>query len=208
VLTTATTESADRKDESRSCEDSFRAATYALLGRLLSAPPDGPMLKRLGDAGGGEGHADALAEAWSALALASGSARPSAIDDEFHGLFIGLGRGELVPYASWYMTGFLMERPLGNLRRDLAELGIERAESVREPEDHAGALCQVMALLIDDPAYGPEQEREFYARHIEPWMKRFFGDLESAEGAVFYKQVGCLGRHFIELEEQSQSMSV
>jgi TorA maturation chaperone TorD len=209
--TTATTESADREDESRSREDSLRAATYALLGRLLSAPPDGSLLDRLGDAGDGRADAlsaDALSEAWSALAHASGAARPTVIDDEFHGLFIGLGRGELVPYASWYMTGFLMERPLGELRRDLAQLGIERAESVREPEDHAAALCQVMALLIDDPAYGSEQERDFYSRHIEPWMKRFFGDLESAEGAVFYRQVGRLGRHFIELEEQSQPMSV
>lgn len=208
MLTTATPESAGQEEQTVGREDLLRAGTYALLGNLLSAPPDTAMLNRLRAVETEDSGQDPLAVAWAALALSANASQVGAIDDEFHQLFIGLGRGELVPYASWYMTGFLMERPLGELRRDLLELGIERNESVREPEDHAAALCQIMALLIGDPAYSRAQEHAFYKRHIEPWMSRFFTDLESAKGAVFYQMVGRLGRHFIDLEEQSQGMSV
>jgi TorA maturation chaperone TorD len=208
MLTTATPESAEPEDQTTVHEDTLRAATYALLGTLLSAPPDVAMLDRLRAANTEYGGQDPLAAAWATLALSASRSQVPAIDDEFHQLFIGLGRGELVPYASWYMTGFLMERPLGELRRELAELGIERNDSVREPEDHAAALCQIMALLIDDPAYSRSQEHGFYERHIEPWMSRFFTDLESAKGAVFYHVVGRLGRHFMDLEKQSQGMSI
>ena len=208
MLTTATPESADPDKHTTGHEDLLRAATYSLLGNLLSAPPDTVMVDRLRAAETEYSGQDPLAGAWAALALSANRSQVGAIDDEFHQLFIGLGRGEVVPYASWYMTGFLMERPLGELRRDLAELGIERNESVREPEDHAAALCQIMALLIDDPAYSRAQEHGFYERHIEPWMSRFFTDLESAKGAVFYQMVGRLGRHFMDLEKQSQGMSV
>ena len=53
-------------------------------------------------------------------------------------------------HGSWYLTGFLMEKPLAVLRDDLTALGLARRDSCGEPEDHLAALCDVMrALLID-----------------------------------------------------------
>ena len=45
-------------------------------------------------------------------------------------LFIGVGRGELLPFASVYMTGFLNEKPLATLRNDMVTLGVERSPDV------------------------------------------------------------------------------
>jgi TorA maturation chaperone TorD len=119
-------------------------------------------------------------------------------------LFIGLGRGEVVPYGSWYATGFLMERPLAELRDDLREIGVERQPGVHEPEDHAGALCDTMALLISgDPPAPLEAQQRFYARHLEPWLPRFFADLQRAASARFYRAVGRLGGHFVAVETQA-----
>ena len=72
------------------------------------------------------------------------------------GLTLEIGRGELVPFASYYRTGFLNEKPLAKLRGDMARLGIARAESVKEPEDHIAALCEMMAGLITG-AFGAPQ---------------------------------------------------
>ena len=143
------------------------------------------------------------------LADAAARGTPGVLGDEYLALFIGLGRGEVVPYGSWYMTGFLMEQPLARLRSDLAELGIERQEGVREPEDHAAALCDAMALLIsgDDPAPVALQSR-FFARHMEPWMGKFFRDLQQAPSARFYRAVGQLGEQFMDVETRAFGMSI
>jgi TorA maturation chaperone TorD len=106
-------------------EDQLRAGTYSLLAELLAAPPDEVMLQRLQAIGDGESpdNRDHMAQAWSALKRAAEQAKPECLKAEFYTLFIGLGRGELVPYGSWYLTGFLMEKPLGDLRRNLEALG-------------------------------------------------------------------------------------
>jgi TorA maturation chaperone TorD len=149
-----------------------------------------------------------LSGAWSYLRLASEHAVASDVDDEFHQLFIGLGRGELVPFGSWYLTGFLMERPLGRLRDDLSALGFERQEGVREPEDHIAALFEVMALLIRDPRVTLGSEQKFFSDHIEPWAGRFFADLEAAGEARYYRAVGRLGSAFFGVEKESLAMLV
>lgn len=190
-------------------EDTLRAGVYALLGRLLTAPPDTDLLQRLcvlpADTGGG----DELAAAWGALGLAAGRTSPEAAAEEYQNLFIGLGRGELVPYGSWYLTGFLMEKPLAQLRRDLARLGFNRREGVSEPEDHAGALCEVMSMLIGDgePASAARQQA-FFEAHMANWMGRFFNDLQGAKRGRFYRAVGQLGEAFIEVERQYWAMPV
>lgn len=177
--------------------DELRGRVYALLGNLLAGPPRAELLERLagieGDAGG-----ETLAQAWHSLGMAARSADVESVDDEYHDLFIGIARGELVPYASWYLTGLLMEQPLVDLRNDLEALGIERRDAVSEPEDHIAALCQVMALLTNQVSY--ERQRGFVARHLAPWAQRFFDDLCSAKDAGFYEAVGRLGRAFIALE--------
>jgi TorA maturation chaperone TorD len=129
------------------------------------------------------------------------------VDDEFHDLFIGLGRGELMPYASWYLTGFLMERNLGLLRDDLARLGIERDPSVVEPEDHMAALCEVMLLLIREGRDFEEQAR-FFDRHLARWCGAFFADLSGAKSAIFYRNLGRFGTAFFQLEQRYFSMQV
>jgi TorA maturation chaperone TorD len=185
-------------------EDRVRGNVYALLGHLLAAPPDEALLETLAAIDPAPAGESLLTAAWQMLGHAATRAAPADLQDEYQNLFIGLGRGEVVPYASWYLTGFLMERPLALLRDELRLLGIERQAGVSEPEDHAAALCDSMALMIggDDPVPLARQAR-FFARHIEPWMGRFFRDLQQAGSARFYRAVGQLGEQFLEVEKQA-----
>jgi TorA maturation chaperone TorD/DNA-binding transcriptional regulator YdaS (Cro superfamily) len=172
-----------------------RANLYALLGHLLATPPPAALLARLAAL---PADATPVGAALGGLAAAAREASPDALEREFHDLFIGLGRGELLPFASYYRTGFLHERPLAELRADLARLGIARAAGVHEPEDHAAFLCEVMAGLLRGPV--PEEAEALFARHIRPWAGRFFDDLRVAEAAVFYRAVGDLGRALTDVE--------
>jgi TorA maturation chaperone TorD len=178
--------------------DTERARLFALLGRLMGAAPDASLLARLKLLDGTDGE---LGEAYGALAAAAASALVDAVEREYFTLFIGVGRGELLPYASYYLTGFLHERPLADLRGDLGSLGIERAEGVAEPEDHIAFLCETYAGLIAGAfAAPPEEAAPFFARHIRPWAARMFADLEKAEAASLYRAVGRLGRVTVEIE--------
>ena len=202
-------------------DEQIRAGTYSLLAALLRSAPDQALLQRLQaiEAGPAETATDSIAGAWAALKQAAdrvdGEARDEGLDkslerlnDEYHELFIGLGRGELVPYGSWYLTGFLMEKPLSDLRQDLATLGIERQDGVREPEDHIAALCEVMALLISDPDVPFGVQRKFFETHLGPWVETFFLDLEQARAARFYRAVAHLGKNYINLEKRYLAMLV
>ena len=190
-------------------EDRARGNVYALLGNLLTGPPDDEMLQMLRGIAPETDDDSLLAASWQMLAVAASRADHESLRDEYDTLFIGLGRGELVPYGSWYLTGFLMEQPLAQLRGDLRELGIERQPGVHEPEDHAAALCDTMALLItaDQPA-SLEHQHDFFARHLEPWIPRFFRDLQQAQSARFYRAVGQLGELFIGVEAQAFRVAV
>jgi TorA maturation chaperone TorD len=184
-------------------EEQARADAYRLLGLLLAAPPNAELLGMLQaiEPGGGP-----MAESWEALRLAAGTADPQRLRDEYQALFIGLGRGELVPYASWYLTGFLMEKPLADLRRELAELGYGRRQEVAEPEDHIAALCELMSLLIGERRLAFDDLQRFYERYIGAWAGRFFADLEQAQSADFYRAVGRLGSTFQSVEKKYYSM--
>ena len=184
--------------------DRERAALFALLGRLLSDPPDESLLTRLRALSGGESR---FGQALAGLAAAAEAADPAALEREHFNLFIGVGRGELMPYASWYLTGFLNERPLADLRAALRRLGVERAPGVPEPEDHIAFLCETLAGLVEGRfAGGPDAAAIFFGRHLRPWAARFFGDLEKAEGARFYRAVGALGRVAVEIEAAAADM--
>lgn len=190
-------------------EDRVRGNVYALLGNLLAGPPEAELLQMLRGIAPDPGDTSLLAASWQLLAVAAGRANPPELREEYDALFIGVGRGEIVPYGSWYLTGFLMEQPLAALRGDLRALGIERQAGVCEPEDHAAALCDTMALLItgDTPAT-LEQQHRFYARHLEPWLPRFFRDLQQAASARFYRAVGQLGEQFIGVESQAFRVTI
>lgn len=181
--------------------DVERSRQYALLAVLLARAPDAELLGRLATL---RGDAAPLGLAQVALAEAAAAASVERINREFFDLFIGIGRGELLPYASYYLSGFLNERPLARVRADLERLGIERVNGYSEPEDHAAVLCEVMAGLIDGRfAAAPGAEREFFEKHLAPWIGRFFADLEQARAAEFYRRVGALGRTFVAIESEA-----
>jgi len=181
--------------------DIARAQEYALLATLLTRAPDAALLSRISQL---RADASPLGLAHAALADAADKISAHKVEREFFDLFIGVGRGELMPYGSYYLTGFLYERPLARLREDLARIGIARAEGVVEPEDHAGILCEIMSGLASRalPA-PPDSDRLIFDRHMAPWIKRFFADMENAEAADFYKQVGALGRGFMDIEAEA-----
>ena len=186
--------------------DRARSQHYALLASLLLRAPTVDLLRRLA---GLKGNGTQLGQAQAALAEAASEARGDAarVASEYFELFVGVGRGELLPYGSYYLTGFLHERPLARLRADMSMLGIERAEGLSEPEDHLGIICEIMAGLVlrrFDAEQGTEQR--FFLRHVEPFALRFFTDLSVAQGARFYRAVGALGQSFIGIEAEAFGM--
>ena len=186
-------------DVARDALTTERARLFALLGRLLFAAPDQGLLDALRGLGGG---GNALGGAYRDLARAAAASDPVSAEREFHDLFIGLGRGELLPFASYYLTGFLHERPLAELRGDMLRLGLERAAGVAEPEDHIASECEIYAGLLSGGFEGGAAEAEaFFGKHLRPWAGRFFTDLERAEAGRFYHAVGTLGRVAVEIEE-------
>ncbi|MCW8906797.1 MAG: molecular chaperone TorD family protein [Sedimenticola sp.] len=188
-------------------EQVYRAGAYGLLASLLRRAPDPSVLQQVSGFAAIRNPGDEMALAMSMLGLAASRCQVDTIADEYHDLFIGIGRGELVPYGSWYQTGFLMERPLGHLRDDLAELGLQRDPDVCEPEDHVAALCEVMQLLIND-GVSHARQAQFFSRHMAQWLERFFQDLSEARGAVFYRAVGRFGAGFSVLETRYLGMQV
>jgi TorA maturation chaperone TorD len=191
-------------DDAADPVDVARAQEYALLAALLYAAPSQAFLDQLAQL---RGDATPLGLLHKTLAEAASNAIATTIEREYFDLFVGLGRGELLPYASYYLTGFLNERPLSRLRTDLATLGIERVENNCEPEDHAATLCEIMAGLADGRFPAPAAaQRAFFEKHVSPWMGRLFADVENAAGARFYRSVGALGRVFLEIEAEALTL--
>jgi TorA maturation chaperone TorD len=185
--------------------DAARAGEYALLATLLARAPDAGLLARLATL---RGDASPLGLAHAALAEAAAAATVERVEREFFDLFIGIGRGELLPYGSFYLTGFLQERPLARLREDLARLGIERVDGNHEPEDHAAILCEIMAGIVGGRFAAPAgADRALFDKHLAPWIGRFFADLEQAGAADLYRCVGALGRLFIAIEGEAFALS-
>ncbi|MEM6664645.1 MAG: molecular chaperone TorD family protein [Pseudomonadota bacterium] len=188
-------------------EDRLRADLYNFLGLLLAAPPDEMLLAQIASL---EGDDSDLGQGITSLAKLAKLSKPRTIESEFNTLFIGLGRGELLPYASYYMTGFLNEKPLAILRKDMAAQGLARSESVFEPEDNIASLMEIMGALIVGRFGAPadlERQRTFFNKHIAPWAAHFFGDLEAAKNSVFFLPVGTVGRTFMEIETEAFAMA-
>lgn len=192
-------------DPTLSEEQQYRASAYSLLASLLRTSPQQAVIDYAASLSDVEEQGDDLSLAMSMLGLATQKCTLESIATEYHDLFIGLGRGELVPFGSWYLTGYLMEKPLALLRNDLSALGFERDSHSHEPEDHVAALCEVMAMLINEED-SLEKQSTFYSTHMEPWLKKFFTDLSIAKTAVFYRSVGRFGEAFTDLESQYLSM--
>ena len=184
-------------------EDSHRSSLYALLSFLLAKPPSQEVLSNLSDLSGGDNEIGVSIET---LTLLARKIDIRTIQREYQNLFIGVGRGELLPYGSFYMTGFLNEKPLANLRDDMKRIGIARSEGNSDPEDHIASLCEMMSGIISNQFYtklSMKEQRDFFSTHIGPWAKHFFKDLEGAENSVFYAPVGRLGSAFMEVEMEA-----
>ena len=188
-------------------EDRARAELYGLLSALLALPPGADTLSGCAAITGDP--ATPVGAALTALAAEAGRTDAKAAEREFNALFVGLGRGELLPYASHYLTGHLNDRPLAALRRDMARLGIGRASDVKEPEDGIASVLEMMAGQITG-SYGAarslDEQAAFFDAHVAPWAPRFFADLEAAEHAAFYRPVGTLGLSFLDIETRAFAM--
>ncbi len=188
-------------------EDFARAQVYSLLGAALARPPGAEFLKRLGAI---EGDASPLGQGFAALAASARATTQVAAEEEYNALFIGMPQGELIPFASYYMTGFMYEKPLARLRGDMARLGLKVADGVPEPEDHVGMLCEMMGALIDGRFVAPldlDGQRKFFDAHLAPWAGRFFSDLAAAKSARLYMPVGTIGRIFMDVETEAFAMA-
>ncbi len=192
--------------------DLLRADEYSLLAVLFGQAPGVSLLERLATM---KGDSTELGLARVALADAARQSSEHSVSREYFDMFVGVGRGEVLPYGSYYMSGFLLERPLARVRADLEKLGIERAGERAEPEDHIAILCDVMAGLARGEL-GPgdasaserlDLQRAFFDAHIKPWAMRMFADVETSKRAEFYRAAALYGRVFIELESEAFKLS-
>lgn len=194
-------------------EDQARADLYALLSRLLLAAPDAALLDALAHADPilSEGGDPALEQSWEALTAASGVMDPDAVAEEFDTLFVSVGTPPVNPYGSRYLAGYMNDTPLAELRADLARFGIGRMRGAGEFEDHLGALCETMRVLIAGaPAQSGTiarqplaQQQAFFEVHIAPWYERCLADIAAAEGANYYRLVARLAGAFLAIEAEA-----
>ncbi|NLF53381.1 MAG: molecular chaperone TorD family protein [Thauera phenolivorans] len=191
-------------------EDRARADHYALLARLFQAAPDEALLAALVEAGSalGEPGGSAFQQAWAALGEAAAATDAGRVGEEFDALFVSVSKPRVMLNASWYLTGFLQEEPLADLRADLAELGLGRRRGVSETEDHLAAIAEVMRHLVltgPDEA-GLARQRRFFARYLAPWFVPLADALATTPDAHFYPVAGSLLRAFLELEREAFDM--
>jgi len=184
-------------------EEQFRAQFYLLLSRLLGAPIDAEVLHLIQNL---EGDDTAIGLAVTELKNLAQEITVEKATEEYETLFIGVTQGELIPFKSYYLTGFLNEKPLAELRQHMDELGIAKSKDVAEPDDHIAFLLEMMQGLIvgsfGKPSAISEQNR-FFESHIANWAPKFFDDLEKAEAAHLFVPIGRIGKLFMEVEGEA-----
>jgi TorA maturation chaperone TorD len=189
-------------------EDQARANFYALLANLFYRAPDDRLLQAVAVAEPPDG---ALHDAWVALGDAASVTPADAVYEEYEELFIGVGKAPISLYGSVYLAGFMMEKPLAELRDTLAEMGFSRSGTVREPEDHVAALCDVMrALIVGDVNHAPAPiaaQHKFFSTHMQPWIEDCMGSISAYHRANFYKRVAVFASVFFEVEKDAFEMS-
>ena len=187
-------------------EDALRADMYGFLASLLRGEPSDEFLNTVVSI---KGDPSAIGSASSVLATLASKLSGDEVRDEYMRLFIGVGRGELLPYASFYLTGFLNDKPLADLRNDMAQMKIERVDGVKDPEDHIASLFDIMSGMIRGAFGAPTDlaaQARFFKKHIEPWAPLLMQDIEAAKSAVFYAPVGTIGRAFMDIESAAFDM--
>jgi TorA maturation chaperone TorD len=191
-----------------SAEDQVRADFYALLASLFYRAPDDRLLQAIVIASEPSAEAsDELLQAWRALAQASAVVSREALGDEYESVFIGVGRAPVLLYGSYYMAGFMMEKPLAALRDDLAVLGFARHADSHEPEDHLAALCDVMrALIIGGLTEAPvdiDVQKQFFSKHIQPWAGKCCDAIQAFDKSNYYRRVAAFARVFFAIETEA-----
>ncbi len=187
-------------------EDILRADMYGFLAALFRKEPSDELISTVAAL---EGDQSPIGGACLTLAHLAKTLDNDLIRHEYVTVFVGVGRGEILPFASYYLTGFLNDKPLANLRADMAAIGIARADGVKEPEDHISSLFDMMAGLIRGSfgrVYSVAEQASFYRKHVEPWAGMLMGDVETAKSAVFFAPAGTIGRAFLDIESQAFSM--
>lgn len=193
-------------------EDQARADMYALAANLLLHAPGQELLTAIAGARPipSADTGNPFAQAWNALLDAARMTSEEQVSEEFDALFTATGTPLLNPYGSYYLAGFLMEKPLAALRDDLMMLGLRRMHGAGELEDHLGALCEAMRMLICGgnglPRRTTPEQKAFFTRHIAPWYERCTDDIRSAEPARFYRHVACFASAFLQLESEAFSI--
>ncbi|MCY1352584.1 chaperone protein TorD [compost metagenome] len=191
-------------------EDTARADLYGLLATLFYRAPDAALLHHIAaNRAVGEDADTVLGKAWNALCDAAAETTAAETEEEYRQLFVGVGRQDVFLYGSFYLTGFLNERPLVALREDLARYGLERHDGVSETEDHIATLCEVMRFLVagDDLSVSNlgEQQR-FYAQHLQPWVGALCDAVTAHPQARFYRSVAGLLAAFASVEALALEM--
>lgn len=189
-------------------EEIARADLYGLLASLFYEPPSQSLLDTIaGSKSEGDG---ILEQAWAQFSVACQSAKAESVRDEYEHLFIGVGKPEVFLFGSFYLSGFMIEKPLAELRTELSRLGLQRSDSMPESEDHVAALCEVMRYLIasDDVLNGRiEVQKEFFSRHMQPWVMEMCAALAAHPTALLYASVARLAQSFFEVEAQAFDMA-
>ena len=189
-------------------EDQLRADMYSFLANLLRAEPDENLVNQLTMLDSDD---SPIGKSIKTLSKLASSLDLPSIRDEYVRIFVGVGRGEILPFASYYLTGFLKDKPLAKLRQDMEKIGIKLEENVKEPEDHIASIFDMMAGLIIgkfNKKFSIAEQRDFFNKHLAPWVGLLMRDIESSKIAVFYSPVGTIGKEFMEIERASFSMDV
>lgn len=187
-------------------EETARAELYGLLAQLFYAPAPAPLLASLRVAVTAAPVAGAWLEGpWSALVAAARAQSDAEIQAEYEALFGGIGKPEVLLYASHHLSGFLNEKPLARLRTALAGLGLTRHSAMAETEDHIAYLCEVMRFLIagDDAGLcNLSQQQRFFAEQIKPWVETLCEHLAGHPRAHFYARLAAFAQAFFHVEAQ------
>ena len=191
-------------------EEIARAELYGLLARLWIAPPDAALLSQFRVAVTEAPQPGGFLEApWQNLVAAMRATTPEVAASEYDALFGGVGKPEVFLYASYYLAGFLHEKPLALLRTDLAELGLARIEDRGETEDHIAGVFEVMRYLIagDDVAVSNlERQRRFFRAHVQPWAEQMLDAVVAQPRAILWREVAAMTRAFVQVETQGFDM--
>jgi len=191
-------------------EETARAEVYGLLAAMYYAPPSAELIAQLrvavteAPAAGGF-----LEEPWRLVVGAARDLSDAEVADEYDALFGGVGKPEVFLFGSHYLSGFLNEKPLAQLRGDLAALGLARDETMPETEDHVAYVCEVMRYLIagdDVEVANLTQQQKFFSAHLQPWVSQMCDAIEAHPKARFYAALAGFTRAFMSVEAQGFDM--